>query len=57
MRLQNEPITPEPIIEPETPDLPEPVDPYPVVDPPSPEPEPFPAPPEPIPTFPPDVTY
>jgi hypothetical protein len=57
MNLQNEPNNPEPIIEPDIPDLPEPVDPYPVIDPPEPEPEPFPTPPEPIPTFPPDVTY
>ena len=51
------PIEP-PIIDPNTPDIPEPEDPYPVTDPPiDPKPEPFPTPPEPIPEFPPDVQY
>ena len=49
-----------PVIDPNTPDVPEPVDPYPVVDPPAdpePQPEPFPTPPEPIPQYPPDVQF
>lgn len=50
----------DPVIDPNTPDLPEPVDPYPVVDPPAdpvPQPDPFPTPPEPIPQYPPDVKF
>lgn len=59
--IQDEPgdQTP-PVIDPNTPDVVEPVDPYPVVDPPvepEPEPEPFPTPPEPIPQYPPDVQF
>lgn len=53
-------IQQEPVIDPNTTDVPEPVDPYPVIDPPvEPEspPEPFPTPPEPIPQFPPDVKF
>ena len=56
--FQTDPI--EPLIDPNTPDVPEPVDPYPVVDPPTdpdPQPEPFPTPPEPIPQYPPDVQF
>jgi hypothetical protein len=46
----------EPVIDPNTPDVPEPVDPYPVVDPPV-EPDPLPTPPEPIPDLPPDIKF
>ncbi len=60
--MQQEPDAPAP--EPVTPGIPAPTeptgptDPYPVSDPiAEPNPEPFPAPPEPIPTFPPDVTF
>ena len=56
--MQHLPDPQEPIIDPNTPDVPQPVDPYPVVDPPvEPEPPPFPTPPEPIPQYPPDVTF
>jgi len=57
--LQTNPGEPDPpIIDPNTPDIPVPTDPYPVTDPViDPEPEPFPKPPEPIPQFPPDVQY
>lgn len=56
--LQTTPDPREPIIDPNTPAIPEPEDPYPVTDPViDPEPEPFPKPPEPIPQYPPDVQY
>ena len=56
MQIQTDPE--QPIIDPNTPDVPEPVDPYPVVDPPvEPETPQVPTPPEPIPDYPPDVQF
>ena len=57
--MQNIPDYPQdPIIDPNTPDVPEPVDPYPVTDPVvDPKPPEVPTPPEPIPQYPPDVAY
>ncbi len=48
----------DPIVDPDTPDVPAPDDPYPVVDPPvEPDPKQPPEPPEPIPQYPPDVIF